>query len=241
MKRVSIFLLILALALGLLSGCSGSKVDLDDSDGTLYQYGMPADGDEIAVIHTSLGNITVRFFPEEAPKAVKNFVTHAKDGYYDGLTFYRVINEFMIQSGSPDNTGSTGESIYGGGFENELSAKLHHLHGALAMANSGVANSNTSQWFIVQNKILSSSYHTSLADTQKSEPQYGYTKKVIDAYKKDGGAPWCDQKYTVFGQVIDGLDVVDRIGRMRTDDDDRPVEDVIVERVEITQYHASAN
>ena len=168
-------------------------------------------------------------------------MTHAKVGYYDGLTFYRVINEFMIQSGSPDNTGSTGESIYGGGFENELSAKLHHLHGALAMANSGVANSNTSQWFIVQNKILSSSYHTSLADTQKSEPQYGYTKKVIDAYKKDGGAPWCDQKYTVFGQVIDGLDVVDRIGRMRTDDDDRPVEDVIVERVEITQYHASAN
>ena len=241
MKRISMLCLTMLLLIGMLCSCASKKVDLDDSEGELYQYEMPADGDEIAIIHTSLGDITVRFFPEEAPKAVKNFVTLAKQGYYDGLTFYRVINEFMIQSGSPDNSATGGESIYGSGFETELSAKLHHLHGALCMAHSEEKNSNTSQWYIIQNKILSSSYYTSLASTQRANPEYGYTEKVINAYKEDGGAPWCDQEYTVFGQVIAGLDVVDRIGRMRTDDMDRPVEDIIVTSVEITVYHADAS
>lgn len=237
MRRMLSLLLAAACVLAALTGCTSSKKpELDDGPGTLYQYEMPKAGDEIAVIETSVGDITVRFFPEEAPKAVQNFIALAKQGYYDGLEFYRVINEFMIQSGSPDNTGTGGQSSFGKGFENEISPKLHHLHGALCMAHSEEKNSNQSQWYIVQNKVLSTSYYTSLADSQRADASCGYTEKVIEAYKKDGGAPWCDGKYTVFGQVIDGLDVVDRIGRMRTDDNDRPVEAVTVTRVTIQTY-----
>ncbi len=239
MKRKWMILIALVLVLCLLTGCSGEELQLDDGDGPLYQYAMPAEGDEIAVIHTSMGDITVRFFPEQAPKAVKNFLELAKRGYYDGTKFHRVINEFMIQAGSPGGNGSSGESIYGGGFEVEHSPMLHHLHGALAMANTGEPNSNRAQWYIVQNSALTFHYQgNQLAQMQKLDPIYGYTQKVIHAYKQDGGVPSCDGRYTVFGQVISGLDVVDRIGRMRTDADDRPVNDIVVTSIEVMTYSA---
>ncbi|MBQ9082300.1 MAG: peptidylprolyl isomerase [Clostridia bacterium] len=228
----------LVLMLCLLTGC-GNELELDDGDGPLYQYTMPEEGAEIAVIHTSMGDITVRFFPEQAPKAVKNFLGLAKEGYYNGTKFHRVINEFMIQAGSPNGDGSSGESIYGKGFETETSPLLHHLHGALAMANTGLPDSNQAQWYIIQYNGLAMDYQGDrLAQKQKTDPVYGYTQKVIDSYKNDGGVPGCDGRYTVFGQVISGLDVVDRIGRMRTDENDRPVEDIIVTSVEVTTYHA---
>ncbi|PWM07452.1 MAG: hypothetical protein DBX98_02925, partial [Clostridiales bacterium] len=87
----------------------------------ITQLDQPEKGEEIAVIHTSMGDIKVKFFPDEAPKAVENFKTLAKDGYYDGITFHRVINDFMIQGGDPTGTGTGGESIYGGAFEDEFS------------------------------------------------------------------------------------------------------------------------
>ena len=77
----------------------------------LKQKEMPAVGEKIAVIKTDKGDIKVRLFPEEAPKAVENFVTHAENGYYDGLIFHRVIKDFMIQGGDPKGTGTGGESI----------------------------------------------------------------------------------------------------------------------------------
>ena len=77
------------------------------------QLSEPNNGDPIAVIKTSMGDITVRLFPQYAPKAVENFTTHAKNGYYDGVIFHRVIENFMIQSGDPTGTGTGGESIWG--------------------------------------------------------------------------------------------------------------------------------
>ena len=103
----------------------------------------------IAVMKTSMGDITIQLYPEEAPKTVENFVTHAKNGYYDGIIFHRVIEGFMIQGGDPTGTGRGGESIWGNVFEDEFSHKLHNFRGALAMANAG-ANTNGSQFFIVQ-------------------------------------------------------------------------------------------
>ena len=116
---------------------------------SITQLDPPEKGEEIAVIHTSMGDIKVKFFPDEAPKAVENFKTLAKDGYYDGITFHRVINDFMIQGGDPTGTGTGGESIYGGAFEDEFSPNLYNFRGALSMANSGM-NTNGSQFFIVQ-------------------------------------------------------------------------------------------
>lgn len=115
-----------------------------------YQLEMPTEGEQVAIMHTSQGDISLRFFPEAAPKAVENFITHAQEGYYDGLTFHRVIEDFMIQGGDPNGDGTGGESIYDGeAFEDEFSNKLFNIRGSVAMANSG-ADTNGSQFFINQ-------------------------------------------------------------------------------------------
>ena len=122
-----------------------------------YQLEKPKVGDTVAIMETSEGTIKIRFFPEAAPKAVENFVTHAKDGYYNGLTFHRVIKDFMIQGGDPLGNGTGGESIYGKSFEDEFSNKLFNIRGSLSMANSVLiltgANSSSIRKTIPQNSI----------------------------------------------------------------------------------------
>jgi len=115
----------------------------------MYQFEKPAKDSEVIVMKTNMGTIKMRLFPEKAPKTVENFVTHAKEGYYDGLTFHRVINGFMIQGGDPEGTGMGGESIWGRPFEDEFDVELRNFRGALSMANAG-PSTNGSQFFIVQ-------------------------------------------------------------------------------------------
>jgi len=152
------------------------------------QTALPKVGEEVAVISTDLGDITLKFFPEAAPKAVENFKTHAKAGYYDGVLFHRVIDGFMIQGGDPEGTGRGGESIWHAAFEDEFSPALHNIPGAVSMANAG-PNTNGSQFFINQ------------VDNSKS----------------------LDNHYTIFGQVISGQDVVEKIAKVPTDLQDKPV------------------
>ncbi len=139
----------------------GLKPDfLDDKEHKVgYQLETPDVGEDIAVMHTNHGDITMRFFPEAAPKAVENFVTHAQEGYYDGLTFHRVINDFMIQGGDPSGDGTGGESVSGKPFEDEFSNKLFNIRGSVAMANSG-KDTNGSQFFINQSKKSEMDYYT---------------------------------------------------------------------------------
>ncbi len=115
----------------------------------MYQLEKPQKGDKIATMTTNMGEIKIKLFPEYAPKAVENFVTHAKEGYYNGLIFHRVIKDFMIQGGDPNGTGMGGESIWGDPFEDEFTPELHNLRGALSMANAG-PGTNGSQFFIVE-------------------------------------------------------------------------------------------
>lgn len=110
------------------------------------QLKTPETGDTVAVMHTNMGDIKIKLFHDKTPKTVENFITHAKNGYYDGLKFHRVIKDFMIQGGDPMGTGIGGESIWGGSFEDEFDVELHNLRGALSMANSG-PNTNGSQFF----------------------------------------------------------------------------------------------
>lgn len=115
-----------------------------------YQLEMPKEGDTIAILHTSMGDITWRFFPENAPKAVESFTTLAKEGKYDNTIFHRVINDFMIQGGDYENhNGTGGTSSFGKAFEDEFANTLYNIRGSVAMANSGV-NTNGSQFFINQ-------------------------------------------------------------------------------------------
>lgn len=185
-----------------------------------------AANEALVVMHTTLGAIKIKLFPEQAPKTVENFLTHAENGYYNGIIFHRVINDFMIQGGDPTGTGMGGESIYGSSFEDEFTMNLFNLRGALSMANAG-PNTNGSQFFIVQAKEVPAS-----ADQLKKG---GWPDEIADAYVEMGGTPHLDQRHTVFGQVIEGMDIVDKIANVKTGAQDKPVEDISIESIEILQ------
>ncbi len=112
-----------------------------------YQLEAPAAGEKAAVLHTNYGDIYIRLFPEVAPKAVENFTGLIEKGYYNGLTFHRVINGFCVQGGDPKGDGTGGESLWNSPFEDEFCSELLNIKYAVAMANSGV-NTNGSQFFI---------------------------------------------------------------------------------------------
>lgn len=177
-----------------------------------------------AVLKTNQGKIKIQLFPEQAPMTVENFIRLAQKGYYDGTIFHRVISDFMIQGGDPEGNGTGGESIWGHPFEDELSRELFNIRGALSMANSG-SNTNGSQFFIVQNKNMPKRY------IKQMEPA-GYPKEIIHAYKQ-GGTPWLDGRHTVFGQVITGMDVVDKIAKSKKDKMDKPLEDITIESIQV--------
>jgi peptidyl-prolyl cis-trans isomerase B (cyclophilin B) len=189
---------------------------------------MPQKGETIAIIHVKdYGDIKVRFFKDVAPKAVENFITHSKNGYYNGVIFHRVMNDFMIQGGDPTGTGYGGESIWKKSFEDEFSYDLVPYRGALCMANSG-SNTNGSQFFIEQARYDE--------QTAKTLSQYGYPDNILAAYKIYGGSMHLFGKHTVFGQVIDGMDVVDKIAAVETDSNNKPTNPVVIESIEITEY-----
>lgn len=177
-----------------------------------------------ATIKTNHGDIKIQLFPEQAPMTVENFVRLAQKGYYDKTIFHRVISDFMIQGGDPKGNGTGGTSIWNHLFEDEFSRELFNLRGALSMANSG-PNTNGSQFFIVQNKNMPKRY------IKQMDPA-GYPKEIIHAYKQ-GGTPWLDGRHTVFGQVIDGMEVVDEIAKVKKDKMDKPLEDVVINTIDI--------
>lgn len=179
-----------------------------------------------ATIKTSLGDISLQLFPDQAPKTVKNFVELAKQGYYNDVTFHRVIPDFMVQTGDPTATGAGGESIYGHPFADEFSPELFNLKGAVSMANAG-PNTNSSQFFVVTNRNLS----TNLIGQMEAA---GYPAEVIEAYQ-NGGTPWLDFHHTVFGQVVSGLDVAIKISQVKRNFEDRPEEAVLIKAIEITE------
>ena len=242
-----------------------------------FQLELPSVGEQIAVMHTSMGDISIHFFPEAAPKAVDNFIKLSQNGYYDGLTFHRVIEDFMIQGGDPKGDGTGGESYWGSDFEDEFDQKLLNLRGSLSMANSG-ANTNGSQFFINQGNADAfgerTRYKYSDEDVQSLKEQYdglidSYGKDTVEAYygtwdevqatnmpltyelvpdavwelyEKNGGNITLDGAWrksgghTVFGHVFAGMDVVDAIAAVKTDDNDKPTETVTITSIEITTY-----
>lgn len=217
-----------------------SESELDKMDykaAAEKQMALPEEGETIAIFKIKdYGEVKVKFFNDIAPKAVENFVTHAKEGYYDGVTFHRVINEFMIQGGDPEGTGRGGESIWGKGFAEELAYELVPYRGSLCMASAGTGTSSLgSQFFITQ-----ANYSEAMTTYLK---QYGYPEGLIEEYKKYGGYMSLYLQYTVFGQVFEGMDIVDKIAQVETYSQeegqaDKPKTDVIIEKIEVTTYSA---
>ena len=239
MKKLT-YLVLIIMIISLLTACNRPNNDLgktpeenlEKGEIQLAQLEMPKKGEEIAIIKTNFGDIKIRLFPNIAPKAVENFITHSQNGYYDGVTFHRVIEDFMIQGGDPEGTGRGGQSIWGSPFEDEFHVDYHNIRGAVSMANAG-ANTNGSQFFIVQKKDVEEDF---IQQMEKIGAEGGYPEAVVEAYKKYGGTPWLDYKHTVFGQVFEGMDVVDEIAGVEVGPQDRPLEDVIIETIEIVKY-----
>ena len=197
-------------------------------DGKMSQFPQLNEVNEnnpLVTVHTNLGDFTLELFPEVAPKTVENFVTHAKNGYYDGVIFHRVIEDFMIQGGDPTGTGMGGEAIYGRTFEDEFSREAFNLYGTLSMANAG-PNTNGSQFFIVTAKQVPAQMLKQLKDG-------GWPEEIVEEYAKVGGTPWLDHRHTVFGRVVEGMDVVLKIEGVERNAQDRPLEDVVIESMDV--------
>ena len=197
-------------------------------DGRMSQFPQLNEVNEknpLVTVHTNQGDFTLELFPEIAPKTVENFITHAKNGYYDGVIFHRVIEDFMIQGGDPTGTGMGGESIYGRTFEDEFSREAFNLYGALSMANAG-PNTNGSQFFIVTAKQVPAQMLKQLKDG-------GWPEEIVEEYAKVGGTPWLDHRHTVFGRVVEGMDVVLKIEGVKRNAQDRPLEDVVIESMDV--------
>ena len=195
----------------------------------MYQLSSPVDGDIIALMHTNMGDIKIKLFPDKAPKAVENFVTHSENGYYNGLIFHRVIKDFMIQGGDPTGTGMGGESIWEEDFDDEFDVDLHNLYGALSMANAG-PSTNGSQFFIVSAKDVPGN----MLEQMRELPEH-FPPEVVDAYESRGGTPWLDYHHTVFGQVVEGMGVVEAIEAVKVNQNDKPLNDIIIESIEIVK------
>ncbi len=229
MKFIKIISLLLLCPFVLMfCGCGSSKP-------LGFQFDKPESGEEIAVLKTSEGTIKIRLFEEEAPLAVKNFKEQIKAGYYNGMIFHRVIDDFMIQGGD-DGKGSN--SYEGGKYKSEINRSLQHFRGAVSTANSG-PDTNGSQFFIVQGPDVAES-------TLEAASSYYRTDKMTDAekqmYCEHGGTYWLDNHvnnsvaHTVFGQVFEGMDVVNAIAAVDVDSNDKPIEDIVIESASIEIY-----
>lgn len=183
----------------------------------LPQFDLAAVEGPVAVLETTKGTVKIQLFPAQAPKTVENFVGLIEKGYYDGIIFHRVISDFMIQGGDPTGTGMGGESLWGDSFEDEFSDEVFNLRGALSMANAG-PNTNGSQFFIVQASRVPANMLRQLKGLVPDE--------VVSVYGEQGGTPWLDKRHTVFGHVIEGMDVVDDMAKVRVNYADKPLEDI---------------
>jgi len=232
----------------------------------LLQLSPLTRGELLVTMHTSMGDITMRFFPTEAPQAVENFLRHAWDGYYDGLTFHRVMPNFMMQGGCPDGTGMAGQSIWGETFGQELSPQLRHFRGALAMAQSSMPNSIGSQFYIVQATDVGGQMRAEFAGMLETQDEFladfpdgsyvtngcVFPTESLRYFLDNGGTPFLDwhfsqNPHTVFGHVVSGMDVVDAIVAVEVEGggdanpfQHRPVEPVLINGFTFFEHEGGA-
>ena len=192
-------MIVLCFGILLLTGCSATNTGKAPSQPVNSQQTAIAVNphNRVAVFETSKGTFRIELFEDKAPNTVKNFISLASKGFYDGLTFHRVIDGFMIQGGDPKGNGTGGPGYQ---IADEFHRDLRHsTEGILSMANAG-PNTGGSQFFIT------------LAPT-----------------------PHLDNKHAVFGRVIEGMDIVKSIGKVKVDGQDRPIEKVVIQKITIIQ------
>ncbi|MFT4534534.1 MAG: cyclophilin family peptidyl-prolyl cis-trans isomerase [Saprospiraceae bacterium] len=196
--------------------------------------------DCIISMETNYGAMTIRLY-DGTPKHRDNFIKLAEQGYYDGLIFHRVIDGFMVQGGDPNSKNAKPGTRLGSGGPGytvpaEFTEEYAHVKGALAAARTGGPSnpkkaSSGSQFYIVHGQKATADVLESM-ETRKGVK---YTDETKEAYINQGGTPFLDQDYTVFGIVEKGLDIVDKIAEVETDGSDRPKKDVIIIKVRVVK------
>lgn len=235
MKKIKLVLIFL-IVLILLFGCSSDEGKIVNGytqvgNMKLEQVQMPRKGEDIAVITTNMGEIKLRFFPEIAPKSVENFKALSKEGFYNGMKYSRVEENFLIQIGEnqeyPD-----GKSIFGEFYEDEYDLNYRHITGSVGLAKKE-ENKNSSNFYIIVQDGIDEEY----LEVMKELDEEGYPKEVIKAYEALGGVPRLDLKYTIFAQVFYGMDTVMEINKLDVNPITKePMEDVVIEKIEIISY-----
>ncbi|WP_371363298.1 hypothetical protein SRRS_42290 [Sporomusa rhizae] len=197
-KMCTILAVMVTLLVMLTAGCAGNNpVTPNQAESTpKTTTDVTAKKNSVALFETSMGNFRVELAEDKAPQTSKNFITLVNKGFYNGLIFHRVIDDFMIQGGDPKGNGTGGPGYT---IPDEFNSDLRHTEGVISMANAG-PNTGGSQFFI--------------------------TLKAT---------PWLDNKHAVFGKVIEGMDVVKAIGKVKTSAQDKPVQDVVIKKITIEQ------
>ena len=186
---------------------------------------------KIAIMHTNMGDIKLELNSDAAPKTVENFISLSKSGYYDGTKFHRVIQDFMIQGGDPlskdedpTNDGTGGESIWGDKFEDEINAR------SLGLSDEQIV-ALESEGYKYREDLISLKVDVGSIAMANSGPDTNGSQFFIVT---EQAQPYLDGRHTVFGKVLEGMDVVRKIAAVAVDENDRPLEDVIIESIEVT-------
>ncbi len=225
LKGIALFLFLIP---GIVVSSANSEKDTNNQNKT---------GTKI-LFETDYGDMLIKLY-DKTPLHRDNFIELAEEGFYDGLLFHRVIEEFMIQTGDPESKDAEpGEPLGRGGpdytIEAEFREGLFHKKGALAAARQGdqvnpEKRSSGSQFYIIQGRVFSNQ------ELDQFEQRMGekFTEEQREAYTTIGGVPHLDNEYTVFGEVLEGLDIIDKIAEVETNPQDRPVEDIRLKSVEV--------
>ncbi len=227
MKKIA---LIVSLVF-LLAGCtSQKKMENDKTQTAVAQEKEQNNTDKMTkvLLKTSLGDIIIEL-SNETPQHRDNFIKLVNEKYYDGVLFHRIIQGFMIQTGDPDSkTAKPGQRLGMGGPSYRIPAEfvpsLYHKRGAVAAArdNNPQKASSGSQFYIVDGKTFDETY-LSMIEQRTGKT---FTPEQKQVYSTMGGAPFLDGDYTVFGMVLEGMDIVDKIAAQPKDPNDRPMEDI---------------
>ena len=228
MKNIKFFIILLSIIA--LSSCSSQKKIEAEQKETAKSATTETKNDKMTqiLIKTSMGDITIALY-NETPLHRDNFIKLVKESYYDGVLFHRIIKGFMIQTGDPDSkTAKPGQRLGMGGPAERIPAEfvptLFHKRGAVAAArdNNPAKASSGSQFYIVDGDI----FPQDKLDMIAARTGKTFSPEQVRAYTTIGGAPFLDGDYTVFGEVVSGMEVVDKIAAQEKDGNDRPLQDI---------------
>lgn len=224
--------LLLALVFAFaLTGCgSSSSYEFDEENMVLVQFETPADDAPVAHISTNMGDVWFVLYPDEAPVACENFTELVNDGWYDGTEFFRIESDTACIAGSKTTDGNTPTTIYNEEkFENEYTSNVWPFAGAVGTISNEDGMSD-SRFFLIGDIGITDDYRESME-------KYGFPEAVREKFDEVGGVPPFTQRYTIFGQVVKGMDVVNAINKVETNDDQYPTgEAIVIESITMTTY-----